>query len=255
MAENIVQPKLVACHKLLTMVSSEYKFTQKCINCDCHHKSMLNDLSTIELDVVDSHKECVKYKKGDVVFLEGGVPKGIYCIKKGIVKISKLTEQGKEHILFLSQPGDFLGYRALIGEEKYNASATILEDASICFIPKSDFLEILHSNPAFFNKMIKKVCAQLGIMEQNLTVIAQKSVKERLATTLLMLKESYGMDGDESTLIDIRLSREEIANVVGTATETVIRLLSGFKSEGFIEFDGKKIRVLKAEELKRLAVS
>lgn len=205
--------------------------------------------------MIDEHKECVKFKKGDVIFSEGGVPRGMYCIKKGVVKVSKMTSQGKEQIFFFSQPGDFLGYRSLIGEETYNASATALEDSNVCFIPKADFLEILHKNPAFFNKMIKKVCAQLGIMEQNLTIIAQKSVKERLATTLLMLKESYGMDGDQSTLIDIRLSREEIANVVGTATETVIRLLSSFKSDGLIDFDGKKIRVLNEPELKRLAVN
>jgi CRP-like cAMP-binding protein len=240
---------------LTAMVSSEYKFTQKCINCDCHHKSMLNDLHVKELDVIDEHKECVRYRKGDVIFHEGGIPKGIYCIKKGVVKISKMTSQGKEQILFLSQPGDFIGYRALIGEEVYNATATSIEDSSICYIPKSDFLEIMHRNPAFFNKMIKKVCNQLGIMEQNLTIIAQKSVKERLATTLLMLKESYGMDGDESTLIDIRLSREEIANVVGTATETVIRLLSTFKNEGLIDFDGKRIKVINEEQLKKLAVA
>jgi CRP/FNR family transcriptional regulator len=216
---------------------------------------MLNDVPQADLDVIDEHKECVKYKKGEVIFPEGTTPRGMYCIKKGVVKVSKMTSQGKEQILFLSQPYDFLGYRALIGEELYNASATALEDSSVCFIPKADFLEILHRNPAFFNKMIKKVCAQLGIMEQNLTIIAQKSVKERLATTLIMLKESYGMDGDQSTLIDIRLSREEIANVVGTATETVIRLLSSFKSDGLIEFDGKRIRVLNELELKRIAIN
>ena len=109
--------------------------------------------------------------------------------------------------------------------EFYSASATVLEDATICFIPKSNFLELLRSNPAFFNSLTKSICHELGVMEEQLAMLAQKSVRERLATTLIMLKETYGVEGDERMLIDIALSREDIANIVGKATETLIRLL------------------------------
>jgi len=174
---------------------------------------------------------------------------GLFCINSGKVKVYKITSDGKEQILYLAKPGDFLGYKALISEEFYTASATVIEEGAICYIPKSDFLNILNSNPTFFKKIMSKLCEDLGVMEQKLVTIAQKSVRERLAATLLMLKESYGMEGEESTLIDIALSREDLANIIGTATETVIRLLSEFKTQELISLQGKKIKVLDPQGL------
>ena len=179
---------------------------------------------------------------------------GLFCINSGKVKVYKISSDGKEQILKLGKPGDFLGYRALISEEFYNSSATVIEEGAMCYIPKSDFLEILQKNPAFFRKMAKRVAHELGVMEQKLVTIAQKSVRERLAATLIMLKETYGMeDGEESNLIDIALSREDLANIIGTATETVIRLLSDFKTQKLISLQGKKIKVLNPKGLVREA--
>lgn len=178
---------------------------------------------------------------------------GLFCINSGKVKVFKMSSEGKEQILNLAKPGDFLGYRALISEEFYNASATVIEEAAICYIPKVNFLEILNTNPKFFQKMMKAVCHELGVMEDKLVTIAQKSVRERLATTLLMLKETYGMEGEESVLIDIALSREDLANIIGTATETVIRLLSEFKNDRLISLEGKKIKVVNTKGLMKEA--
>tara|TARA_A100000171_G_C2134907_1_gene149483 strand:+ start:1850 stop:2401 length:552 start_codon:yes stop_codon:yes gene_type:complete len=174
---------------------------------------------------------------------------GIFCINSGKVKVFKMGSNGKEQILFIAQKGDFLGYRSLLSEELYGSSATVLEPAAICFIPKSDFLKVLHSNPEFFGKLMKAVCHELGVMETKLAQLSQKSVRERLAATILMLKETYGMEGEGSEVIDIVLSREDLANIVGTATETVIRLLSEFKSDKMIALEGKKIKVLDADKL------
>ena len=102
-------------------------------------------------------------------------------------------------------------------------------------------------------KVVKQVCQQMGIMEERMAELAHKSVRERLAGSLLMLKESYGMEGDDSVLLDIALSREDWASLVGTATETVIRLLSDFKSDELISFEGKKIRVLDPKRLAKQA--
>jgi CRP/FNR family transcriptional regulator len=187
------------------------------------------------------------------LFYEGTRPMGLFCINSGKVKVFKMSSEGKEQILNLAKPGDFLGYRALISEEFYNASATVIEEAAICYIPKANFLEILNTNPKFFKKMMKAVCHELGVMEDKLVTIAQKSVRERLATTLLMLKETYGMEGDESVLIDIALSREDLANIIGTATETVIRLLSEFKNDRLISLEGKKIKVVNTSGLMKEA--
>ena len=224
-----------------------------CAFCHNLNESAFSDLSREELEQLTLAKTCIRYKKGQTLFYEGTRPLGIFCINTGKVKVYKISSDGKEQILYLSKPGDYLGYRALLSEEFYNASATVIEEGAVCYIPKSHFLNLFHSNPGFFKKVIDRVCHDLGVMEDKLVNIAQKSVRERLATTLLMLKETYGMEGENSELIDIALSREDLANIIGTATETVIRLLSEFKSQKIIALEGKKIRVLKPEELVREA--
>lgn len=221
----------------------------QCQFCKSKADSHFVDLPNEDLDVLSAHKSCITYKKGQNLFYEGTRPMGIFCINFGKVKVYKMGSNGKEQILFIAKPGDFLGYRSLLSEEFYGASATVLEQAAICFIPKSDFLTILNRNPAFFRTLMKAVCHELGVMESKLAELSQKSVRERLAATILMLKETYGMEGEDSDLIDIALSREDLANIVGTATETVIRLLSEFKADGLIGLEGKKIKVLETEKL------
>ena len=224
-----------------------------CANCGSRSDSIFGCLDQATLEEIESNKSCIKYKRGQTLFYEGTRPMGIFCINSGKVKVFKLSSQGKEQIINIAKPGDLLGYRAILSEEYYSASATVLEEAAICFIPKEDFMGLLSSNPLFFQRVIKSVCHELGVMREKIADLAQKSVRERLAGSLLMLKETYGVDGDESTLIDIALSREDLANIVGTATETVIRLLSEFKKDGMISLEGKKIKVLKPRELAKEA--
>jgi CRP-like cAMP-binding protein len=224
-----------------------------CSLCPGKEQSLFEDLPKEDLDSLSKHKTCIRYKKGQTLFYEGTRPMGLFCINSGKVKVYKISSEGKEQILKLAKPGDFLGYRALISEEFYNSSATVIEEGAICYIPKIDFLETLQKNPTFFRRMAKQVAQELGLMEQKLVTIAQKSVRERLAATLIMLKETYGMEGDESDLIDIALSREDLANIIGTATETVIRLLSDFKTQKLISLQGKKIKVLNQRGLIREA--
>lgn len=224
-----------------------------CTLCPGKEHSLFSELPKDDLDALSQHKTCIRYKKGQTLFYEGTRPMGLFCINSGKVKVYKISSEGKEQILKLAKSGDFLGYRALISEEFYNSSATVIEEGAMCYIPKADFLEILNKNPVFFRKMAKRVAHELGLMEQKLVTIAQKSVRERLAATLIMLKETYGMEGEESDLIDIALSREDLANIIGTATETVIRLLSDFKSQKLISLQGKKIKVLNHKGLIREA--
>ena len=225
----------------------------KCEDCSSRGHSMFCDLHGIELAKLDENKSCVMYKKGQTLFYEGTRPLGLYCVKSGKVKVFKVGSQGKEQIMRLSNPGDFLGYRALLGEEYYAASAEVLEDAAVCFIPKEDFLSVLQGNTEFFKTVVKSLAHELGVVESKMTDLSQKSVRERLAGYLLMLKETYGMEGEERILIDLAISREDLANMVGTATETVIRLLSEFKKDGLINFEGKKIQVLDPKGLAKTA--
>ncbi|PRY87970.1 Crp/Fnr family transcriptional regulator [Mongoliibacter ruber] len=231
-----IQPKSVSCELCLSR-----KF------------SLFAGVSDQHLCHISDNKNFISHKKGQILFYEGTKPLGVFCINDGVVKVYKTASNGKEQIIRLAKKGDFLGYTAMLGEEAYTSSATIVEDAKICFVPKESFLKVLADDNAFQRKVTKAICNDLGIMEEKLTDATQKSIRERLAFTLLKLCENYGIDGQEGQKIDIVLTREEIAGLVGTATETVIRLLSEFKKDELIEFEGKKIIVLDKKGLARLS--
>lgn len=231
------------------------KIHLQCMFCKGLEKSLFCGLNEEDLNEISENKTCVTYKKGQTLFYEGTRPLGLFCVNSGKIKVSRISSQGKEYILKISSPGDFLGYRALLSEEHYAASATVIEDAQVCFIPKADFFKTLQKNPAFFDRMMKAICHELGVMEERVADLAQKSVRERLAGTLIMLRDTYGIEEGEKDreLIDLALSREDLAGIVGTATETVIRLLSDFKNDGLIAMEGKKIRVLDPKKLAKEA--
>ncbi|PZF71454.1 Crp/Fnr family transcriptional regulator [Taibaiella soli] len=197
-------------------------------------------------------KSGMTFRKGQIIFGEGAHPLGLYCVNNGKIKLSHRGEDGKEQIVRLSKEGDVLGYRALLTNERYNATAVALDDTDICFIPRDTFFNVLKNNPDLSFEIIKMLSTELRKAEDRITDLAQKPVRERMAEGLLFLKETYGFEADGST-INIVLSREDIANLVGTATETAIRLLSEFKNDKIVEFVGKKIRILDNERLIRTA--
>ncbi|UCS93021.1 Crp/Fnr family transcriptional regulator [Echinicola marina] len=224
-----------------------------CELCLSRKFSMFSGLSEEHLCNLSDSKNLISHKKGQMLFYEGTKPLGVFCVSSGIVKVFKTASNGKEQIIRLAQKGDFLGYTSLLGEEAYLNSATIVEDAKICFIPKETFLKLIAEDNNFHRRLTKAVCQSLGLMEEQLTDATQKTIRERLAFTLIKLSDSYGVDGGENRKIDLVLTREEIAGLVGTATETVIRLLSEFKKDKLIKFEGKKIIVLDRKGLARLS--
>jgi CRP/FNR family transcriptional regulator len=193
------------------------------------------------------------HRKGQILYYEGAKPLGIFCINTGVVKVYKTASNGKEQIIHLAKRGDFLGYAALLGEENHTHSAMIIEDAKICFVPREVFLTSLTKNNEFSQRITKQLSHELGVMEEKLTDASQKNIRERLAFLLLQLANSYGVEGNGSQKINLALSREEIAGMVGTATESVIRLLSEFRKDGLIELDGKKILLKDKKALARLS--
>jgi CRP/FNR family transcriptional regulator len=204
---------------------------------------VFNELSDEEMERINHSKGGNLYRRGQNIFYEGTRPSGLYCINSGKVKIYKIDHTGKEQIVRLAKAGDILGYRSLIGGELYSSFAAPLEDSLICFIPKNVFFSLLHSNSNLSMKVMKLLSQDLKSAENRIANMAQKPVRERLAETLLVLKEFYGLEEDEATL-GVALTREDLANVVGTATETVIRLLSEFKQDKIIDLKGRKIKIL-----------
>ncbi|MDF2158443.1 Crp/Fnr family transcriptional regulator [Algoriphagus sp. CAU 1675] len=225
----------------------------RCELCASRKFSLFSELSEQQVCSISDNKNLISHRKGQILYYEGTKPLGIFCINEGVVKVYKTASNGKEQIVHLSKKGDFLGYAALLGEENYTNSAMIIEDAKICFIPKEAFLNTLLTNTQFFKRITKQLSHEIGVMEEKLTDATQKSIRERLAYVLLYLASCYGVEGGESQKIDLILSREEIAGIVGTATESVIRLLSEFKKDNLIELEGKKIIIKDKRGLARLS--
>jgi CRP-like cAMP-binding protein len=190
-------------------------------------------------------------KKGEPIFEEGESINGVFCVKDGVCKLSKLSSNGKDQIVKLVKPGELLGQRSLISEEPTNLSAVALEDMQVCFIPKSEIMSFFNKNNNFSMNMMRTICGDLREADDHMVNMAQKTVKERLAETLLYLEDNFGKN-DDGTL-HIQLSREELAGMIGTATESCIRLLSELNKSGYIELIGKKIALKERQKLKRMA--
>ena len=223
-----------------------------CANCDKRHSSIFCSTDFDVLAQISDSKTCNVYKKGQTLFMEGGFATGVFCINKGKIKLAKSGEEGKDQIVRLAKGGDVLGYRSILSAERYGATATALEDSNVCFIPKDQFIAAVRGDGNLSFETMRLLSHQLKEAEIKLTHLAQKPVRERLAESLIFLKETYGFDEDGQTL-SVQLSREDIANLVGTATETAIRLLSELNKDEVIELSAKKIRVVNLKELTRIA--
>lgn len=212
---------------------------------------MFHTMCTGELQELSSSKSFTNYKKGQILFSEGGRPQGVFCINKGKIKVYKLGQDGKQMIVYICSGGDLLGYNAVVSDDVYAMTAEVLEDSTICFIPRSDFKRGLETSINLKNELLRVVTQQESILTNRITSLAQKTVRERLAATLLHLQELYGMQEEVSD--GINLSREDLANMVGTATESLIRLLHDLKDEGLVEINGRKVKVLRPDKLRLVA--
>lgn len=219
---------------------------------DCFaFNSIFRHLTKDELNILTFEKGCNYYKRGNIIYHERNRISGIYCVNKGIVKVFKTGIDGREKIIRFAQQGDIIGYRSILSQELACTTAKVIEDAVLCFIPGNLFIDLVKGNNEFSMEVLKVSLKELGDANKFIIDIAQKTVRERLAEILVLLKDTF--DLDEQSYLKVSLTREELANLVGTATESVIRLLSEFKQDNYIELNGRKIRILKIESLKKLA--
>jgi CRP-like cAMP-binding protein len=223
----------------------------KCEQCIVREFSSLKALTKDELLKLSDCKTSYTLKKGAVIFEEGENVNGIYCIKDGVCKLTKLSANGKDHIVKLVTKGELLGQRSMISDEPVNLSAVALNDMQVCFIPKAEVMGYFDKNNNFSMNVMKTMCGDLKEADVQTVNLAQKTVKERLAATLLYLYQSFGENDDKS--LKIQLSREELASMIGTATESCIRLLSDFNKQELITLDGKKIILKDIPSLKKIA--
>lgn len=223
----------------------------KCSQCIIKRFNALKSLTHEELEKFSEHKTTLLIKKGEKLMTEGNTINGLYCIRDGKGKLTKLNTNGKEQIIKFVKGGDILGQRSILSDELVGLNAIALEDMHVCFIPKGDILETIKENNKFSLNMMKNISHQLNEANTSISQMAQKPVKDRLADTLLKLEEIFGIDNEGC--IDVVLTREEIANTIGTATESAIRLLSNLNKDGVIDLVGKKIKISDKNALKNIS--
>ena len=219
---------------------------QKLFN-DASFKEML---SAADFERYISAKQILKFNKGGIIFEDGEVPNGVYFLNRGTAKLSKQGVYGKDQILRFIKEGDLIGYRSLLCGEDFQAKAEAMTEVEATFLPSDLFLQLLEVAPKFSFVMLQKIAFELGESSNTVTFLAQKTVRERLAEILLLLEQKLGTDPEG--FIKISLTREEIANIIGTATESAIRLISEFKQDKLIEVEGRNIKILNHEKLIRL---
>ena len=192
----------------------------------------------------------LNFKKGDLIFDDGAESKGVYFVEKGTAKLSKSGVYGKDQILRFIKEGDLIGYRSLLIGEKMQAKAEAMTEVEIVFVPGDVFINLLRIDSKLSFAMLQKIAYELGESSNTITFLAQKTVRERLAEILLLLEQKLGTDPEG--FIKISLTREEIANLIGTATESAIRLISEFKQDKLIETEGRNIKILSHDKLIKL---
>lgn len=204
-------------------------------------------LSKPELDKLHDTMVCTLFKKGSIIYHEGSRINGTYVVVQGVLKIYKTGFDGKEQIIRFAKHGDLIGFRSVISDELACTTAKVVNDVVLCYIPGDELTHLIKDSPEFAMNLMKLTCRELGESNKFLTDIAQKTVRERLAEVLLLLMDTFDVEADGT--LKISLTREELANMVGTATESVIRLLSEFKADRLIELNGRKVKLLNIPRL------
>jgi len=222
----------------------------RCENCIVRQFNSLRAMNKEELKKVSDSKITKRIKKGEPLFEEGDKLNGVYCVRNGVSKMSKLSPNGKDQIVRLATKGEVMGQRSVIAQESTNLSAMAVSDMEVCFIPKESITDTLHKNPNFTLEVLRHMAHDLREADDVIVNMSQKTVKQRIAEAFLYL-QNFGVDKDGYFVL--KLSREDIGNVVGTATESAIRIISEFKKKGLIIASGKKLGIKDERKLKDLA--
>jgi len=218
-------------------------------NWDFKTESILLELPANDLEMLTKNKTDQVYSKGEIIFREGAFPSGIFYIIDGKVKKYKVDKEAREQIIYVANSGELIGYHAILAEDRYPDCAAALEESKISFIPREDFLETLEQSKILNRQLLKTLSHEFAVLANNLSLFSQKSVRQRLALQLIVLREKYKVDFQPGMPVEINMSRDDLASLVGTARENVVRVLTEFKSEGILTTRGRKIIVHDVKKL------
>jgi len=217
--------------------------------------SVIANLPQDELVTLTANMTTQVYNKGEIIFREGAFATGIFFMQEGKAKKYKVDKDGKEQIIYVVNTGEIMGYHALLAEERYPDSAAALENSEIAFIPKEDFFEVLQKSKILPQRLLKTLSHEYFVLANSIALFAQRSVRERFAIQLVLMREKYKENFTPGMAVEINMSREDLASLVGTARENILRILKDFKEEGILETRGRKVIIKDIHKLLRVAVS
>lgn len=215
--------------------------------------SIIEGLPAREFKLIRQSMQRMEIKQGKVIYREGSYSKGVYILRKGKIKIYQTNKDGKEQLAYVYRKGEIMGYRPLLCEETHPVSAAALEDCVVSFIPKKNFLFALQESPILARRLLTNLSHEFTVWINRVSFFAQQPVKERVALSLLIMNEKYRKEENNNHPVTINLSRENIANFVGTTVETLVRILRYLKDEKIIRTIGRKIIILQPKELEKIA--
>lgn len=213
---------------------------------------MLAPLNKEQKEILISNYTIQTYKKNEPIYCEGETPTHLMCLISGKVKIFKDGVGGRSQIIRMIKPKEYFAYRAYFAQEDFVTAATAFEPSVVCLIPMNIITKLVTENNDLAMFFIRQLSIDLGIADQRTVNLTQKHIRGRLAESLLFLKESYGLEEDSSTL-SIYLSREDLANLSNMTTSNAIRTLSQFATERLITIDGRKIKIIEEEKLRKIS--
>lgn len=209
-------------------------------------------LTEDEREVLRNNAKILNFKKNEMIYCEGDEPHDMMCLLKGKVKIYKDGVGGRSQIIRMIKPIQYFAYRAGFAQEPYLTNASAFEASTVCIIPMTVVEELIYGNPNLALFFIRQLSKDLGIADERTVNLTQKHIRGRLAESLLFLRDNYGLEEDGST-ISIYLSREDLANLSNMTTSNAIRTLSMFVSEQVIAMDGRKIKIIDEERLRKVS--
>lgn len=214
--------------------------------------SLFRELPDKDKEFLIQDHSCFSLKKGELIFNEGGRPAGLYCLAYGKVKVYKEGIGGREQIVRMVRPQGLIGFAAFFSGNIYSASAVAIEDSGICLFDRNPFMKLIRRNPDLSMKLMRMMAVELSFSNKRTVSLTQKHIRGRLAESLLVLRDTYGLENDGRT-IRAYVSREDLACFSNMTTSNAIRTLSMFATESVISLEGKKISVVDSARLEKIS--
>jgi len=211
--------------------------------------SLFDFLNPQEAQMIRTKMIRREYEKGEYLFKENSYSKGVYLVRKGKVKIFQTNSEGKQSIVYIYKKGDYFGYRPLLADEPHPVSAVAMDNLVISFIPRDLFSNLLSKSSHLAKKLLGVLSKEFSVWINKMTIFSQYAVKERVALSLLILSKIYQRTDENIKTVSISINRDDFAGFVGTAKETLVRMLRTFKDQEIIVTKGTKIKILKYRTL------